>query len=84
MPGVNSAILGCNISRKTKGIAIFRVPTENGKWSNNWRENVINVATQDCVIDKILKEMIDRKNIYVYDIHIPEEQHLRLKHPSYI
>ena len=25
--------------------AIFRVPTGNNEWSNNWRKNMINVVT---------------------------------------
>ena len=29
--------------------AIFRVLTGNDEWSNNWRKNMINVVTWDCV-----------------------------------
>jgi len=29
MPGANCSIFGCSTSIKTKGIAIFRVPTGN-------------------------------------------------------
>lgn len=47
-------------------------------------EKKINVSAPDYAICKILKDIIDKKNIYVYDKHFPEEQHLRFKHPSYI
>lgn len=54
--------LGLTSSRRTKTKAIFSVPTGNDEWSNNWRENMVNVVTQNRVIDKILKDRTDRKN----------------------
>lgn len=36
--------------------------TGNEEWINNWRKNVISVVTRDRVVDKILKDRIDKKN----------------------
>ena len=41
------------------------------------------VVTQDRVVDKILKDRIDKKNIHVSEKHFPEEQFLSFKHSFY-
>ena len=64
MPGLNCAILGCNSSGRTKGI--FRAPTGNDEPINDWRKNMINAITWDHVVDKILREGIDKKKICVW------------------
>ena len=69
MPGENSLIWRCSSSERTKGVAIFRVPTRKDKCSNNWMENIINVITRDRVVDKILRDRIDKVNIYVFEKH---------------
>ena len=38
-------MLDCSSSVRIKGIAIFRVSTENDEWSNNSWKNIINIVT---------------------------------------
>ena len=83
MPGASCAILVCNSSTRKRGIVIFRVPTWNQERGNNWGKDVINIVTRDRVVDKILKDKIDIKNIYLCEKHFPEEQLLRFNHSPY-
>lgn len=83
MLGASCAILVCNSSTRKRGIVIFRVPTWNQERGNNWGKDVINIVTRDRVVDKILKDKIDIKNIYLCEKLFPEEQLLRFKHSPY-
>ena len=64
----------CNISGRTKGIVIFRAPTGNDEWSNNGCKNITNVVTRDHIVEKILRERIGKKYIYVCEKHFLEKQ----------
>ena len=41
MPGVNCSIYGCSTSRKSKGIAILRVPTGDDDYSTQDRQKIV-------------------------------------------
>ena len=77
MPGANCAIFGCSTSRKTKGLAIFRVPTGDDEYSKTWRERIVNIITKDRVIDKGLKNQIDKRTLFTCELHYPEEDLIR-------
>ena len=59
MPGVNCSIFGCSMSRKSKNIAIFRVPTGNDEYSVQWREKII---IKDKVVDQNFADFKTRIN----------------------
>ena len=77
MPGANCSIFGCSTSRKTTGISIHRIPTGDDEYSKNWREQLVNIITKDRVIDQSLKSQIDRKLLYVCELHFPENCSIR-------
>ena len=58
MLGENCAVVGCGTSRRTKGIAIFKLPAaKNGKYKR-WREEWLSEITKTRVIDKAFREKI--------------------------
>ena len=73
MPGANCSIFGCSTSRKTKGIAIFRVPTGDDDYSTEWRQKIVQIITRDRVIDKSLKNQIERRTLHTCELHYSEE-----------
>ena len=77
MPGANCSILGCSTSRKTKGIAIFRVPTGDDDYSKNYRQKLVDIITRDRVIDQQLKGQIERRTLHTCELHYPPECLLR-------
>ena len=79
MTGSNCAMLNCHNSRRKPGVAILRVPTGDDEWSASWRNDIINVVTRDRVIDKALKERIQKKNIFICEEHFSEDQLIRCK-----
>ena len=64
MVGTNCSIFGCSISRRKSGVAIFKIPQGDDKWSSNWR-NILSVVTRDRVIDKALRERIMKKKQFL-------------------
>ena len=77
MPGANCSIFGCPTSRRSKGIAIFRVPTGEDEYSKNWRHKIVNVVTKDRELNKDLRTQIEKKNIFTCELHYPEEHLIR-------
>ena len=69
MPGANCSIFGCSTSRKTLGIAIFRVPTGNDEWSTKWRNKI--------VVDKDLKRQIESRTLHTCELHYTEDMIIR-------
>ena len=58
MPGVNSAVVGCGTSRRTKGIGIFKLPAAKNDIQKRWREEWLSEITKTRVIDKAFREKI--------------------------
>ena len=79
MPGANCSIFGCSVSRRTSGIAIFKIPGGNDEFSSSWREKLVNIITKDRVIDKGLRNQIDKRKLHICEMHYTEDQILRSK-----
>lgn len=77
MPGANCSIYGYSTSRKNSGLAIFRVPTGNDEFSQQWREKIVNIITRDRVIDQNLRKQINAKTLHTCELHYPEDQLIR-------
>lgn len=77
MPGANCSIYGCSTSRKTKGIAIFRIPTGNDEYNTSWRNKIVAIITKDREIDSSLRKQIENKTLHTCELHYPEENLLR-------
>ena len=77
MPGANCSIFGCSTSRKSKGIAIFKVPSGDDEYNKTWRDKIVTIITRDREIDTGLKRQIDAKTLHVCELHYPEESLIR-------
>jgi len=77
MPGANCSIFGCSTSRKSKGIAIFRVPTGDDEYSTQWRKKIVDIVTKDREIDASLRSQIEKRTLHTCELHYPEETLLR-------
>ena len=50
MPGANCAFPGCGMSRKQEGVGIFKIPTRNDSFYNEWRKNLLEVLIKYRVV----------------------------------
>ena len=73
MPGANCSIFGCSTSRKSKGIAIFRVPTGDDEYSSQWRRKLVDIITKDREIDASLRNQIEKRTLNTCELHYPKE-----------
>jgi len=64
-------------SRKSKGIAIFRVPTGDDNYSTQWRKKIVDIVTRDREIDSSLRSQIEKRALHTCELHYPEETLLR-------
>ena len=61
MVGANCSIFGFSSSKRKSGVANFKVPQGDDKWSSNRRKSIISIVTKDRIIDKTLRERIMKK-----------------------
>ena len=74
MPGENCAIPGCSISRKDKGISIFKVPLANNEFNKKWRQDLINIILKYRQRDKSLNERIESHKLFIFEKHFTSDQ----------
>ena len=74
MPGENCAIPGCSISRKDKGISIFKVPLANNEFSKKWSQDLINIILKYRQRDKSLNERIGSHKLFICEKHFTADQ----------
>ena len=74
MPGENCAIPGCSISRKDKGISIFKVPLANNKFNKKWRQDLIKIILKYRQRDKSLNERIESHKLFFCEKHFTADQ----------
>ena len=77
MPGANCAIFGCSTFRKSKGISIHKVPAGEDEYNRKWREQLVHIITRDRTVDQGLKNQIERKNLFICELHFHESCLLR-------
>ena len=58
MPGANCSIFGCSTSRKTKGVAIFKIPAGNDDFNKSWREKLVSIIS--LKIEKLMQDLEDK------------------------
>ena len=51
-------MFGCTISRRRKGISIFKVPLPNNKFNKKWNRDLINIITKDLQVDESRSELL--------------------------
>lgn len=69
MPGANCAFPSCGVARHHVGVGIFKIPTRNDEFHNNWRKKIIDVVTKYRVADKDLKQRLVDGKVYVCEKH---------------
>ena len=69
MPGANCSIKGCSISRRTKGISIFKIPKASNVTQEKWRNELVNVITRDREIDQDLRRQIKEDRLHICEKH---------------
>ena len=79
MPGGNCAIYGCNTSRIHVGISLHKVPQKDDDYSSNWRRKLVDIIVKDRELDASLKKQIEKKNLYICELHFTEDQLIRRK-----
>ena len=65
----NCAIPACSISRKDKGIRIFKVPPANNKFNQKWNQDFINIILKFQHRDKFLSERIESPKLFTCEKH---------------
>ena len=74
MLGENCAIPGCSISRKDKGISIFKVPLANNKFNKKWSQDLINFILKYRQRDKSLNERIESHKFFIREKYFTADQ----------
>ena len=74
MPGENCAIPGCSISRKDKGISIFKLPLANNEFNKKWSQDLINIILKYRKRDKSLNERIKSHKLFICEKHFTSDQ----------
>ena len=73
MPGASCAFPGCGMSRKQEGVGIFKIPTRNDSFYNEWRKNLLDVLIKYRVVDKCFKKLISEGKVYLCERHFIEQ-----------
>ena len=73
MPGANCSVYGCSVSRRTKGVSIFRVPRGDDEFNVNWRKKWVDILTRNREVDHDLKRQIDNKNLHICELHFTQD-----------
>ena len=68
MPGENCAFPKCSISRKDKGISLFKVLTPDKTNDENikWTKDLIDIILKYCVKDQSLIKHMQSYELYIY------------------
>ena len=72
MPGENCCVVGCGSNRRTKGIGIFKLPSE--KLHKGWRDSWLNAITKFRVLDKSFKSQIENDHVYTCEKHFKPDE----------
>ena len=79
MPGSHCSLYGCTKSRTTEGLAFFRIPTKDDKYSTEWRDKLIDIITRDREVDANLRRQIKNRTLHICELHYTESQLSRRK-----
>ena len=74
MPGKNCAIAGSSISRKYKGISIFKVSLANNKFYKKWSQDLINIILKYRQRDKSLNKRIESHKLFICEKRFTADQ----------
>ena len=74
MPGKNCAIAGSSISRKYKGISIFKVSLANNEFNKKWSQDLINIILKYWQRDKSLNKRIESHKLFICEKRFTADQ----------
>ena len=71
MPGPNCSIVHCGTSRRTKGIGIFRLPSDKSgdEAHKKWRDSLLVAILSGREKDQSFIELIKKSNVFVCERH---------------
>ena len=70
----NCAITGYSISRKDKGISIFKAPLANKEFNKKWSQNLINIILKYQQRDKSLNKRIQSHKLFICEKNFTADQ----------
>lgn len=71
MPGENCSVVGCGSCRSTKGLGIFKLPSE--KSNKEWRERWLGELKKTRTLDSHFRSLIEKDHVYTCEKHFREE-----------
>ena len=74
MLGKNCAIAVCSISKKDKGISIFKVPLANNEFKKKWSQDLVNIILKYRQSDKSLNKRIESHKLFICEKHFIADQ----------
>ena len=74
MPGDNCCIPLCGSSRRTKGLGIFKLPSKEKKYRQEWRKNWLNAILKIREMDADMKSQLEADRLFTCEKHFhPQE-----------
>ena len=74
MLGENCATPGWSISRKDKGISIFKVPLANNEFNKKWSQDLVNIILKYRQRDKSLNKRIESHKLFICEKRFTADQ----------
>ena len=69
MPGDNCCIPGCGVSRKNKGVGLFKLPSKDKLHHAEWRSNWLAAILKVRELDNDLKRQLEEDTVHTCDKH---------------
>ena len=73
MPGDNCAVFGCGLSRRSRGISIWKLPTAKDEESRKWREAWLHEITKAREMDQSFRAQSKYDGVYTCEKHFKPE-----------
>ena len=73
MPGDNYAVFGCGSCRRTKGLAIWKLPSAKNDAHAKWREEWLGEIKKTREMDHNFRELIKYDRVFTCEKHFAPE-----------
>lgn len=73
MPGANCCVVGCGVSRRSKGVGIFKVPKAINENHKKWRDDWLAIIMKTRVVDSSFKQQIGNDTVFTCERHFKED-----------
>ena len=69
MPGDKCAVLGCGSCRRTKGIGLWKLPSQKDEAHKKWRKEWLSEITKTREIDQDFKKRLEKDRVFTCEKH---------------